>query len=275
MTAVEKLVGELRGTKKYRYLCDQTLNRVAGDALARYRKDRVAVKMAKRKLHQIFGSYIEGLELKLAEELLADLPSATDANALRSASQKVLACHTSSATRLPFMDNLYAEISKRVKAPGPLTVIDLCCGLHPFALPWMLPWGLSRYDAYDIDTRIISLINQFFSRFKGEFRAEAHDVVPSVPGREADVVFLMQALPCLEQQEKGAARRMLSSLRARYVVVSFPTQSLGGRKKGMRSFYETVWLPEFRKLGFSSETLDFPSETFYVLKSLAVSAGPR
>ncbi len=273
MTAVEKLVGELRGTKKYRYLCDQTLNRVAGDALARYRKDRVAVKMAKRKLHQIFGSYIEGLELKLAEELLADLPSATDANALRSACQKVLACHTSSAARLPFMDNLYAEISKRV--PRPRTIIDLCCGLHPFALPWMLPWGLSRYDAYDIDTRIVSLINQFFSRFKGEFRAEAHDVVPSVPGREADVVFLMQALPCLEQQEKGAARRMLSSLRARYVVVSFPTQSLGGRKKGMRSFYETVWLPEFRKLGFSSETLDFPSETFYVLKNLAVSGGPR
>ena len=51
------------------------------------------------------------------------------------------------------------------------------------------------------------------------------------PEASADMVLLLKAIPCLEQEEPGAGKRLLRSLDAPVVVVSFPARSLGPRYK--------------------------------------------
>ncbi len=41
---------------------------------------------------------------------------------------------------------------------------------------------------------------------------------------------------------------------------------LGGRDKGMMANYEKIWLPEFDRLGYRFERLQYPTETVYLLR---------
>jgi len=51
------------------------------------------------------------------------------------------------------------------------------------------------------------------------------------------VVLLLKLVPLLDRQEPSAAARLLGALDARHVVISFPTSSLGGRRRGMEATY--------------------------------------
>jgi len=144
-------------------------------------------------------------------------------------------------------------------------VLDLACGLNPFAFPWM---GLPReiaYHACDIDQRIVSAVDAFFDLLGVAHSAACADVLVSVPEVEADVALLLKTLPCLERQEKGAGAAVLREVRARHVVVSFPAQSLGGREKGMREHYREEMRRIEEELDAGAEEIEFPNETFYVL----------
>ena len=88
----------------------------------------------------------------------------------------------------------------------------------------------------------------------------------SAPAEPADVAFLLKMLPSLEQQEKGSSARLLGALRAPFVVVSFPTESLGGREKGMRVHYASFADNIAQEYGCLAATIEHPSETFYVLE---------
>ncbi len=69
----------------------------------------------------------------------------------------------------------------------------------------------------------------------------------------------------MEQQEKGAFEQLLSQLRYRYAAVSFPVETLSGKRKGMRGYYERFLNQVIDRLGLTAETLDFPTETVYVI----------
>jgi len=62
--------------------------------------------------------------------------------------------------------------------------------------------------------------------------------VADCPTDPVDVALVLKAIPCLEQLDKHAGRILLDTIRARHVVVSFPTRTVGGRSIGMRSHYE-------------------------------------
>ena len=76
---------------------------------------------------------------------------------------------------------------------------------------------------------------------------------------------MLKTLPCLERQAPGAALRLLRSLEAPRVVVSFPALSLGGYAKGMRENYDATMRALAERLGRPCQRLDFPTETFYLL----------
>jgi 16S rRNA (guanine(1405)-N(7))-methyltransferase len=80
----------------------------------------------------------------------------------------------------------------------------------------------------------------------------------------------LKAIPCLDQQEPGAGRRLLHSLDAPVVVVSFPARSLGGREKGMRETYDRMLRQMVEGSGRGIEMRSYPTETVY---RLARSAG--
>ena len=58
------------------------------------------------------------------------------------------------------------------------------------------------------------------------------------PSSRCRWLFLLKALPCLEQIDKAAPARLLEYIPAEHLLVSYPVHSLGGRAKGMVAHYE-------------------------------------
>jgi 16S rRNA (guanine(1405)-N(7))-methyltransferase len=260
----QDIVAELRRTAKYRDLCEDTLIRIASWAEARYPAPKEAIKAAKRKLHQIHGAYLDRGRLDRIRRLVESLPQETSEGALRDACLPILRCHASTRERIAILEDAFPKLLDRVR---PLEVIlDLACGLMPFALPWMALSPTARYVPVDIDRSLIELINLFFQHVGHPQTATCRDILVSPPNIQADAVFLLKTLPCLEQQDKGSALRLLRRLRTRYALISFPTQSLCGHRKGMPHHYDAFMDGLVAELGVPAERFPYPPEIFYVLQ---------
>ena len=259
-----KVVTELLRTRKYAHLCADTLLRIATWSATRHPSLREATKAAKRKLHQIHGAYLDQLDVRRMEHLVVSLREAANATALQETCRAILSCHASIRERLAFVEEPYPALFALTGVPASL--VDLACGLNPFALPWMgLPSG-TRYLACDIDQRIVNAVNALFAHTRTPGVAECRDLLVSPPEGDADVALLLKTAPCLEQQEKGATLNLLRRLRARHVVLSFPAQSLGGKGKGMRRSYAATASRLAEALRAETQRLDYPTETFFVLR---------
>ena len=62
-------------------------------------------------------------------------------------------------------------------------------------------------------------------------------VADGPPPVRADVALLLKLVPLLDRQDPAAAARVLRALDARHAVVSFPSRSLGGARRGMAATY--------------------------------------
>ncbi len=258
------VVRKLKATRKYGSICDDTLVRIAGWAAPRYLTSADVLKAAKRKLHQVYGAYLSGATVPRVEQLVGTLSPATPERELQAACLKILGLHASSRERLDIMAEAYGKLWERTGPPS--SVVDLACGLNPFALPWM---GLPRqagYYACDIDRRLVASINSFLGVLGRAESAECRDILVSPPtGSATDVILLLKSAPCLEQQSKGSVLELLTALNGRHVVVSFPIETLGGRDVGMAQSYDALMDDLVERLEVNAKTLRFRSEVFYVL----------
>lgn len=256
---VDQIIDQLRSSRKYRDLCDETLARVAQWALDRHPSSKTATKAAKRKLHQVYGAYVGQVD---ANEILAWVDQ-IDRDDPKPICEQILRTHISTAERL---DNLDAVFEAIWAVTGqPTRVMDLACGLNPFVLPWM--GSVEAYLACDIDMGLGKCISKFFENIGLNGDSVCHDLLVTVPDWQADVVFLFKALPCLEQQEKGAGLAILKQIRAPHIVVSFPSLSLGGRNKGMVTHYDGIIGQIADELNVQIHPLIFPRESYYVLSA--------
>jgi 16S rRNA (guanine(1405)-N(7))-methyltransferase len=256
------IVAELRASRKYRHLCAETLERVAHWALDRH-PAKEASAAARRKLHQVFASYCECADLDRLAGRVAALPDPADAEELRTGCRELLANHASTAERLGLLDGLYETLWREIGRPG--VVLDLACGYHPFALPWMGLKDSAVYHGCDIDTRLVAAANAFLARLGRSPNVVCKDVLIGMPDCRADVALLLKTLPCLEQQQKDVGPEFLRAIPARHVVVSFPAASLGGRRKGMRVTYDSRMSEIAAQLNVPVRPLEFATETFYLL----------
>jgi len=272
---IEEVVAQLRASRKYATLGIETLERMAAWACARHSSARSATRAARAKLHQVYGAYLGAQDLTAIERRLASLPASAGRDEVAAAARAILTRHASSAERLGFMESAYRLIFERAGGTERIErVLDLACGLHPFTLPWMGLSPRTQYLACDLDTRLTEVIGGFLRRWGQAGRAWTHDLLSRRLPADArgDVVLLLKTLPCLERQERGSSLRLLQSLDAPLIVLSFPTRSLGGREKGMREQYdafarELVTLRNARGVDRVSCTrLAFPEETFYLLE---------
>ncbi|MDA0712110.1 MAG: hypothetical protein O3B73_18075 [bacterium] len=253
----QRIIAHLRQTRKYRDLCDETLLRIASWASARHPSIKEATKAAKRKLHQVYGAYAGQVDVDQIEALLASL----DPSDPRPVCEQILRTHVSTSERVADLAEIYPAIWAETGLPG--RVMDLACGLNPFTVPWMGPIG--EYTACDIDIRLAGCTHHFLEMMPVKGRSTCNDLLVTVPICQADVVLMFKVLPCLEQQEKGAARAVLGQLTAPHVVVSFPARSLGGHERGMEVHYEGFLTDLIRGLRRVLRRLPFERETYYVL----------
>lgn len=256
----------LKESKKYKYVCEDTLQSIAGWAAARY-DPKKALKAAKSKLHQVYGAYFEKMNMDKIREQIDKLAGTDnpDEAALKTAALTIMKHHTSTVERMPFMEQFYADLFARIGKPR--KILDLACGLNPFSVPWMELEPGTEYFAFDIDTRLMAAINTFFKYLERPYVAQCADILVSLPNiaMEADVVFLLKTLPCLEQQEKGISEKLITALKKKYIIISFPSKSLSGKARGMAGHYGRFILEILEKMGLGYFKMEYANEVFYVV----------
>jgi 16S rRNA (guanine(1405)-N(7))-methyltransferase len=233
--ALDRLAAEVLASGKYKWVDAGLVRSVGKTELERRRTLKEAIKATKNKLHQIAGAYWTG-KVQYVAWLDALAENAADASAFRQTCASIMAHHASTRERLPILDEFYDRIFAGL--PPITSVLDLACGFNPLAISWMsLAPGVAYY-ACDIYHDQIDFLSRFFTLAGVQGEARVCDVLAGPTPVVADVVLLLKAIPCLEQIDKTAAERLLTTVNGQALIVSFPIRSLGGREKGMLSTYE-------------------------------------
>ncbi len=58
-----------------------------------------------------------------------------------------------------------------------------------------------------------------------------------MPQEPVKLALILKSIPCLEQVDKTIGDRILKTINAEHLLVSFPVSSIGGQDKGMETFY--------------------------------------
>jgi 16S rRNA (guanine(1405)-N(7))-methyltransferase len=257
------LVAAVLSSGKYRHVNPEFVKSIGARELAVRPNLRAAIRATKNVLHQAGGAFIDA-PIRYDRALAALRDAADDPNALRAACRTIMVAHTSTRERLPILDTFYAETLAAV--PSPTRVLDVACGLNPLARPWMpFPEG-TEYVAYDIYSDQIAFLNDYFALAGIPGRAESRDVIGQPPDEAADLALILKTLPCLETVDRNAPARLLDAVRAPWLLVSFPAQTLGGRRKGMAAHYEAGFRRLLDERGWPVERFEFATELAFLMK---------
>jgi 16S rRNA (guanine(1405)-N(7))-methyltransferase len=258
---LEALVTAVTQTAKYANISPDLVQRIGARELASRRTRKEAIKATKNKLHQIGGAYFEA-KLDYGR-MLAQLNAAENDSALRAVCIDLMRRHVSTKERLPFLEDFYAEVLKNTEDIR--VVVDVACGLNPLAISWMPFNAEIEYHAYDIYADMIAFVGDFLGLMGVNGRAQTRDIISQPPTEPADLIFILKTLPVLEQVEKGAAARLLDALQARYLLISFPAQSIGGRGKGMVQNYEAQFYSWIDGRSWQVQRFEFPTELAFLV----------
>lgn len=263
-TDPKTILDELQASKKYRAVAEAVLVRTAAWAAERYPNPKDAVKAAKRKLHQVFSVFIDKLDVAKLGTVVDTMPYGAPLTDFRPPCRDILALHASTAERLDQIGDFYRTIFAITGAPK--RVLDLACGLHPFAVPWMPFDAPPEYIAVDLHHGLTAVLGRFFDQAGIDGRAFCLDLVTEIPDTPADIAFLLKIVPCLEQQAKGSAAALLTRLNCRYAVVSFPLRTLGGRDVGMARHYQRTMAAILGTISREAERIEIGNELVYIIE---------
>jgi len=170
----------------------------------------------------------------------------------------LLRVHMSSKKR--DYEKFYGEIFSVVGNVG--SVVDLGCGVNGFSYEY-LPDGV-EYVGVEAAGQLVGHMNKYFEEKGFSAKAVVGDLfdVESVlkilrGAKKPRVVFLFQVVDALENLEKDFSKRFLLEVakESEWIVLSLPTESLGGRKKFAA---QRKWI------------MDFLRESFDVVKELSM-----
>lgn len=237
-------------------------------ALARH-KPADAEKAAKTRLHQFYGSWVGEGWAKKADKILTSLEQGCEGAA--PSATRLLALHASTRERLEHIGESYDKI---FAACGRLqSVFDAACGLNPLSF-FLLGLPEVELTALDAGVAVAATLNRFFSASPmPNARASAGDVLTAPPQGHFDLALVMKFLPLAERMERGGALKLLNSIDARHIVVSFPTRSLSGKNVGMERNY-SEWFEGLELKGEIRARFVCGEEVFYIIAPSVASRHP-
>ena len=267
---LDQLIEAVLASSKYRSISHDFVRGVGAQELAKRHSLKEAIKATKNKLHQVGGAYLDGEmrydrwldELKQACSLQATAWGGLEG--VRETCIRIMRYHASTRERVPVLGEFYTTILAGM--PPIRSVLDIACGLHPLAIPWMPLAEDAQYYAYDIYQDMVAFLDECLGLMHVQGYAQACDVIQECPQQKVDVAFLLKALPCLEQVDKSAGSRLLETIAADALVVSFPAHSLGGRHKGMVANYEARFWQLVEDKNWSISRFEFPTELVFLVR---------
>lgn len=169
----------------------------------------------------------------------------------------ILQTHASTAERLssyPFLKNLIKKLSVH-------SILDLACGLNPFALAD----SGKVYYAADIHEEEIKIIKKFFEMRHIQGNAFIYDlrkIGDNLP--QADLCLLFKVLDIIELKGHSYAQTIIEKVPCKYVLASFATTTLSG--KAMRN-PRRIWFERLLNAkGHSYKKFSTHNEIFYLIK---------
>jgi len=224
------------------------------------------VKEIRAKLRRVYGLFRED-NTKQQLELIKTLKG-------RNLALRILETHSSTKERLPIYEKLYHNIFQITGEPK--TLLDLGSGINPFSYIFMKVKNLN-YHTFDLSNHEVSLINIFFKQQSINGTAKVLDLLELKESKntkktgaskklpEADVAFLFKMTDALDQGKGHKTTEIiLTKIPAKFVVVSFATKTMSGKKMTAprRSWME--WL--CKRVGYTYKILEFTNEIFYVIR---------
>jgi 16S rRNA (guanine(1405)-N(7))-methyltransferase len=248
-------------SRRYRHVAPQLVRRLAAEEAPKSRNLADAQKRTQRRLHQIFGAYTNTPPYA---KMLAELSAAkNEPPAFKAACREAMKRHASTAERVGLLDEFHARIFHITGRPD--SIMDLACGLHPLSIPWMNLEPAARYLAGDIDAEMTAFLNAFFALAHGGGHAALNDLVTGPIPASVDVAFVLKTLPCLGHQISDPVA-ILDAIDARWLVVSFPTRSLGNRGKGMERTYREWFEKQLAKRPWRVTDIQFVNELVFIVR---------
>ena len=242
----------------------------------RSEKYKKIIKSVRAVLHKSYGIFLTKESKKLDEHMFelkqsidrADIPSKTVEE-----HKAVLSTHVSTKERIDIYPKLYWAIWSITGKPR--KIIDLSSGLNPLSFPWM---GLNNVDylATELNKADCDVLNNYFSYMK-KFQLfglaiqldlqnvlKKPDLLKGLP--MSDVCFIFKVFDTIElTKSHKISEIVLSSVPARWVVVSFPVKTIG--KKSMSSTRH-VWIEKVcERLGYKFKRIVMSTESFYIINT--------
>lgn len=261
---LERLVSDVISSKKYRHISPSFIRSLAERELGIRRSYKEALKATKNKLHQVGGAYQPTrMDYQSWTARLREVYASPDPAAFRATCREVMAYHASTRERLPVLDEFFMVALDGL--PPIRSVLDVACGFNPLAIPWMgLPVDV-EYLAIDIYQDMMDFIGEFMSLLPINGRTATADVLEFSLDREVDLAFVLKTIPCLEQVDREAGRRLLDTLPAAHLLVSFPVHSLGGKPVGMHENYAASFEELVAGKNWGVRRLDFSTELAFLV----------
>lgn len=231
--SLDEIVRAVQSSPKYAMIDERFVRRITAFESTRRKSRKEVIKETKRTLHQVSGAFFSGTPRYAEWEL--ELRQATDEPTTQAVLRRLLDRSPATRERMQEMEAIYEWLFSQI---GPVTTVqDIGCGLNPLAIPWM-PFARSvRYEAYDLYTDLAGFLNRFFHVIGQNGAAYACDVTSDTPNAPADLALLMKLLPLIDHVPDGNALAFLKRIPARWLAVTFPLSSLGGKEKGMAKHY--------------------------------------
>lgn len=261
---LEDVLTQVKASQKYADMDEALIRAIASREIAKAQSLKETVKATRNKLHQVGSAFQEAaIPYTKLESELDELPPDLADPITRAGLKHFMQFHTSTRERLSIVDDFFQTTLASI---APIhSVLDIACGLNPLAVPWMPLAGDVKYTACDIYGEMSRFLNRFFKKFKIDGQAFTCDVTQTIPHDPVQLAIILKTIPCLEQLDKQAGFRLLDSIPAEHMLVTFPAHSLGGRSKGMVQNYESHFSELVAGKPWEIQRFEFPGELAFLV----------
>jgi len=171
----------------------------------------------------------------------------------------LLKTHSSTKERLDDYPKLIKLI--KIKKLKPNSILDLGCGLNPIAISSYFP--NAKYYAYDIKEDELKLIKLFFAKNKIDGFTKLKDIRKSADFPKTDLTLVLKTLDIIETKGHTLAKRIMTKLNSKNIIVSFSTTTLSGKPMNSprRKWFENL----LDDLEYKYKIVKMRNEVFYVV----------